>query len=111
MRQKFLKAAIVTALAACMLSGFSSDKTSKDSVVAKAQAASEESSKSEIKNETTEQKKEKNEETSDTRIIDKTPRITKVGSEINGYIDLTQGEWVEFREEGGLSGESVVAAD
>lgn len=111
MRQKFLKAAIVTALAACMLSGCSSDKTSKDSVVAKAQAASEESSKSEIKNETTEQKKEKNEETSDTRIIDKTPRITKVGSEINGYIDLTQGEWVEFREEGGLSGESVVAAD
>jgi hypothetical protein len=79
--------------------------------VAKAQAASEESSKSEIKNETKEQKNEKNEETSDTRITDKTPRITKVGSEINGYIDLSQGEWVEFREEGGLSGESVVAAD
>lgn len=38
-------------------------------------------------------------------------RITKVGSKINGYINLTQGEWVEFREEGGLSREDIVAAD
>lgn len=99
-------------MAACILTGCFSDKASKDEVVAKAQEVSEESNKSEIiKDETTEQKSEKSKETSDTRITDKTPRITKVGSEINGYIELTQGEWVEFREEGGLSDEGVVAAD
>lgn len=112
MRTKHLRTAIVVVVAACMLTGCSSDKASKDAVVAKAQEVSEESNKSEIiKDETTEQKTEKSKETSDTRITDKTPRITKVGSEINGDIDLTKGEWVEFREEGGLSGESVVAAD
>lgn len=104
--------AIVAVVVACMLTGCSSDKASKDGVVAKAQEISEDNNKSEIiKDETTEQKTEKSKETSDTLITDKTPRITKVGSEINGYIDLTQGEWVEFREEGGLSDEGVVAAD
>lgn len=43
-------------------------------------------------------------------ISDSTPRITKVGSDINGYIDLSQGEWVKYTEEG-LAGDQILAVD
>ena len=94
-----MKTAIVAVLTVCMLAGCSSSETTVEQPEQKTEQRTE--TKTEVQTE----------DSTDAIITDKIPRITKVGSDVNGYIDLTQGEWVEFKETGGFNDKTVVASD
>ena len=102
MRKKALGTVLLVILSIGMLSGCSDDKFDGTGIVSMAKQSSEEEKKTEALTE----------DDSDLFITDKTERITQVGSDVNGYIDLSEGEWVKFVEAGGgIKGEQVVAAD